>query len=200
MAPFPKLVVRHGPNKDHEYVLTMNTSIVGREPINDVVFADPEISRRHARIVAQAGSYYIEDLGSTNGTFVNGRRIHAVTRLSDNDIVDLGESIRVTFLHSADAVSAEPEPELAPLDDTEDIPEESLEAIPASTMVNSSATVTEVQYATDAEMEMELYEDHQTTRRQMYFLIGGIAIVVLLCACTAVFIALTYGTQIISPT
>lgn len=94
----PRLVVRHGPNPSQEYPLVLSSNIIGREPINDVVFPDPEVSRRHARIVAQNNNYYIEDLGSTNGTFVNGRRISSVTRLSNGDIIDLGESIRLTFI------------------------------------------------------------------------------------------------------
>lgn len=97
-ASSPRLIVRHGPNPNQEYPLVLTSNIVGREPINDVVFSDPEVSRRHARIVAQNNSYYIEDLGSTNGTFVNGRRINAITRLSNGDIIDLGESIRLTFV------------------------------------------------------------------------------------------------------
>lgn len=94
----PLLVVRHGPNPNQEYPLVLSSNIIGREPINDVVFPDPEVSRRHARIVSQNNNYYIEDLGSTNGTFVNGRRISIVTRLSNGDIIDLGESIRLTFV------------------------------------------------------------------------------------------------------
>ncbi len=99
----PRLIVRHGPNPNQEYPLVLTSNIVGREPINDVVFSDPEVSRRHARIVAQNNSYYIEDLGSTNGTFVNGRRINAITRLSNGDIIDLGESIRLTFVREEQA-------------------------------------------------------------------------------------------------
>ncbi len=99
MASLPaRLVVRHGPTPNQDYTLVLSTNIIGREPINDVVFPDAEISRRHARIVLQNHSYYIEDLGSTNGTFVNGRRIHAITKLGNGDIIDLGESVRLTFV------------------------------------------------------------------------------------------------------
>ena len=96
-TPKPRLVVRRGPNPDHVYLLQNDTTIVGREPINDVMFPDPEVSRRHCRIVQQKGEYFIEDLNSTNGTFVNGRRIYEITRLSSGDIVDFGETVRVVF-------------------------------------------------------------------------------------------------------
>ncbi|MFK7801792.1 MAG: FHA domain-containing protein [Anaerolineae bacterium] len=96
-TPKPRLVVRRGPNPDHVYLLQNDTTIVGREPINDAMFPDPEVSRRHCRIVQQKGEYFIEDLNSTNGTFVNGRRIFEITRLSSGDIIDFGETVRVVF-------------------------------------------------------------------------------------------------------
>lgn len=96
-TPKPRLVVRRGPNPDHVYLLQNDTTIVGREPINDAMFPDPEVSRRHCRIVQQKGEYFIEDLNSTNGTFVNGRRISEITRLSSGDIIDFGETVRVVF-------------------------------------------------------------------------------------------------------
>src|SRR3954451_13948726 len=67
-------------------------STIGREGC-DVNLMDPEVSRRHATIRDQRGSLGIEDLGSTNGTFVNGSRITAVTVLSDGDEVRLGNTV-----------------------------------------------------------------------------------------------------------
>lgn len=93
----PRLVVRRGPNPDHVYLLNNDTTIVGREPINDAMFPDPEVSRRHARIINQDGDYFIEDLNSTNGTFINGRRISEITRIAGGDIIDFGETVRVVF-------------------------------------------------------------------------------------------------------
>lgn len=98
----PRLIVRRGPDPNAEFVLAQLTSVIGREPLNDVVFADPEISRRHSRIKIEGQSAIIEDLGSTNGTFVNGRRISGPTALKHGDIVDLGETIRLTFLTHPD--------------------------------------------------------------------------------------------------
>src|SRR3954447_5750006 len=68
-------------------------STIGREGC-DVNLMDPEVSRRHATIRDQGGSLAIEDLGSTNGTFVNGTRITAVTVLKDGDEVRLGHTGR----------------------------------------------------------------------------------------------------------
>lgn len=95
----PRLVVRRGPTPDKVYVLRQTLTVVGREPLNDVVIPDPELSRRHARIFWEDGSFLIEDLNSTNGTYVNGRRINSKTRLASGDIIDFGETIRVIYEH-----------------------------------------------------------------------------------------------------
>lgn len=66
--------------------------LIGREAEGDGKLADDiEISRHHARITrAPDGDYVIEDLGSTNGTFVNGTQIAAVHRLADGDRIEVG--------------------------------------------------------------------------------------------------------------
>lgn len=92
------LVVRQGPYLDEEYRLTQPATVMGRGPNNDIVFADPEISRQHAQIVmGEDGAYSIKDLGSTNGLFVNGRRVVGSAPLSSGDVISLGESIVLGF-------------------------------------------------------------------------------------------------------
>ena len=66
-------------------------AVIGREG-SDIVVADPEVSRRHAAIREHDGGVAIEDLGSTNGTFVNGERIEGLHSLSDGDTVRLGNT------------------------------------------------------------------------------------------------------------
>ena len=63
---------------------------IGRAGDADVVLRDPEVSRRHARIDSSNGVLYVDDLSSSNGTFVNGRRIVAPTRVAEGDTVDAG--------------------------------------------------------------------------------------------------------------
>ncbi|MCI0398711.1 MAG: FHA domain-containing protein [Chloroflexi bacterium] len=99
-----RLVVRYGPSTKPEFPLPQGTVTLGRESVNDVVLNDPEVSRRHARISFQAGQYIIEDLGSTNGTLVNGQRIHGPTPLRNGDTVDIGESIGMTFYGPASEI------------------------------------------------------------------------------------------------
>jgi predicted component of type VI protein secretion system len=83
--------VEQKPMEGREQTLSAGSTI-GREGC-DVNLMDPEVSRRHATIRDQGGSLGIEDLGSTNGTFVNGTRISSVTVLNDGDEVRLGNTV-----------------------------------------------------------------------------------------------------------
>jgi hypothetical protein len=83
--------VEQKPMEGREQSLSAGSTI-GREGC-DVNLMDPEVSRRHAAIRDQGGSLGIEDLGSTNGTFVNGKRISSVTVLNDGDEVRLGNTV-----------------------------------------------------------------------------------------------------------
>ncbi|MDQ4095582.1 MAG: FHA domain-containing protein, partial [Actinomycetota bacterium] len=65
--------------------------VIGREDA-DITIEDPEISRRHAEVRPAGDRIEIEDLGSTNGTFVNGERITRPYTLSEGDFVRVGQS------------------------------------------------------------------------------------------------------------
>lgn len=95
------LVVERGPVPALRFPLTGEQTTIGRGAGNELVLADPEVSRRHARLVRRVDGYAIEDIGSTNGTFVNGQRITHLTLLQDGDTIDLGDTVRLRFLAAA---------------------------------------------------------------------------------------------------
>ncbi len=70
-----QLVVRKGPKPGQVYPLFAPTVTVGRDPMSDIVLNDPEVSRYHAQLVETVNGYEINDMGSTNGTYVAGKRI-----------------------------------------------------------------------------------------------------------------------------
>lgn len=63
---------------------------IGRDPGNDVVIDAPMVSRRHARLVLDGGRTRIEDLGSSNGTYVNGERVRGTAAVRPGDRIGLG--------------------------------------------------------------------------------------------------------------
>jgi predicted component of type VI protein secretion system len=65
---------------------------IGRSRECDVVLADANVSRRHAELRPSGGAWVVEDLGSTNGVKVNGRRITAASALNAGDTIELGTS------------------------------------------------------------------------------------------------------------
>ena len=92
-----QLVMRSGPSVGKAYPLERAEAFVGRDLNNDIVINDPEISRRHARLYAQGNGYVLEDLGSTNGTFVNGQRLLGPYVLRPGDTITFGERLNMVF-------------------------------------------------------------------------------------------------------
>ncbi|MBQ3266461.1 MAG: FHA domain-containing protein [Atopobiaceae bacterium] len=67
--------------------------VVGRSPSSDIVIAEPYVSSTHARFTLQGPALVVEDLESTNGTFVNGHPIEQPVTLRDGDEVQVGDTI-----------------------------------------------------------------------------------------------------------
>ena len=87
-APQGAIVAREGRVR-RVVPLTAYPFTVGRDPKNDIVLDDRRVSRRHAEVRLRLGRYTLYDLQSTNGTFVNGRRIAEMV-LSDDDRITIG--------------------------------------------------------------------------------------------------------------
>ena len=92
-----KLSFETGPFTGRVIALPNQMVTLGRAPDNDVVVADPATSGRHGRIEVRAGAFWISDLGSTNGTLVNGEPV-IEKQLSDGDLIAIGQNtIRFTL-------------------------------------------------------------------------------------------------------
>lgn len=96
-----QLVMRTGPNPGKVFELTKGEVYIGRDISNDVVINDAEISRKHARLISQSGGYLLEDLGSTNGSFVNGQRLMGPHLLRTGELIMLGENVSLAFESTA---------------------------------------------------------------------------------------------------
>jgi predicted component of type VI protein secretion system len=93
-----QLVVRKGPRPGQVFPLTLETVTIGRDPMTDIVINDPEVSRHHAKLTRRGGSYEIQDMGSTNGTFVDGKRLAGESvLLSAGQAVMVGSNVTMTF-------------------------------------------------------------------------------------------------------
>ncbi len=114
----PLFVIQKGPDAGREFSLEQSISSIGRSAANDIVLNDSEVSRHHARILRQGSIYSIEDLGSTNGTFVNNQRLTSPVSLSDGDLIGFGETIQTQFVRRQPAPPPVPdwdEPDAMPV-------------------------------------------------------------------------------------
>ncbi len=107
---------------------------IGRSSRCDLVVLHPEVSRFHARLEWRENAYWIEDLSSTNGTWLNGRRLspHEPVALRPGDVIGLGPNVLLHYqvlepgLEATRAVAAQSEPAVPAQDDEEEMNEEAI--------------------------------------------------------------------------
>jgi pSer/pThr/pTyr-binding forkhead associated (FHA) protein len=108
----PKLLLKFNAAVLKEIEMKKDTISIGRKSDNDIVIDNPAISGHHCRIALEGGTYYVEDLESTNGTFVNQKRVKK-SGLHHNDVVGVAKHA-VVFLEDQPAEAPPPPPETEP--------------------------------------------------------------------------------------
>jgi pSer/pThr/pTyr-binding forkhead associated (FHA) protein len=84
------LVVRRGPNAGYRFRLDQPVTAAGRHLDSNIVLDDITVSRRHAEIRCERGEFRVVDVGSLNGTYVNGEPIHSA-ELTNGDEIRMGK-------------------------------------------------------------------------------------------------------------
>src|SRR3982751_2591611 len=102
-STMPKLIVSIDGVVIKEVTLAKDRTTLGRRPYNDIVVDNLAISGEHAVLHMIGGDVYLEDLNSTNGTYVNGRAIKKQA-LEQNDIIEVGK-YKIRFLAGATAAT-----------------------------------------------------------------------------------------------
>jgi pSer/pThr/pTyr-binding forkhead associated (FHA) protein len=92
------LIVRRGPNAGARFLLDADVTTAGRHPDADIFLDDVTVSRRHSEFLRSGTSFQIKDLGSLNGTYLDGERIDTAS-LTDGSEVQVGK-FRLTFYAS----------------------------------------------------------------------------------------------------
>jgi hypothetical protein len=92
-----QLMLRVGPEPGKVFELSKAELHVGRDVNNEITINDAELSRRHARLFSQGEGYVLEDLGSTNGTFVNGKRLSSPHALQPGETIRFGDNVTLSY-------------------------------------------------------------------------------------------------------
>jgi serine phosphatase RsbU (regulator of sigma subunit) len=101
-----KLVTLQGPERGREFTMHPTATQIGRQPDSTVYLESLAVSRHHALISCQDGQYFVEDQGSSNGTFINGQRVVGRMPLTDRDTLQIGPYL---FALRQDATTPPPE-------------------------------------------------------------------------------------------
>ena len=109
--PAATLIMTRGPGPGTRFDIGAAPVTIGRQDQCDVQVKGTWVSRQHTRIAWSGTEYVVEDLGSTNGTFVNGERISGPRALKSGDLLQLGTKVELAFQASVPApVPGEPVP------------------------------------------------------------------------------------------
>lgn len=102
--------IEYGSKDSRQKIPLIDSLVIGRSLSLDIVVSDPMSSRMHARFFVKDGCGWVEDLGSSNGSFLNGRRLLEATRIAVGDVLSIGQSTfyvesRIERIHQPESPS-----------------------------------------------------------------------------------------------
>lgn len=97
----PVLIIHEGEKAGQRWTILQDELIAGRGAECDLVLPERQVSREHIRIYREQDTYYLEDLGSKNGTWVNGKQLqNATVPLRDGDEIQIALAVKMTYVGS----------------------------------------------------------------------------------------------------
>jgi pSer/pThr/pTyr-binding forkhead associated (FHA) protein len=119
MTDMVKLIIKAGDEISKSFDLIKDKSVIGRDPNSDIFIEDIEVSKKHLAITRKGNTFQIEDQNSTNGTFLNGKKLKKPTAIKNGDLISLGKNNVLEFVYEKiDEISESPEiPESSQLDE-----------------------------------------------------------------------------------
>ena len=98
VAEVAMLLMVEGPSAGKRFFIDQSVLLIGRDAHCDVLVADRQVSRQHASITLEEEGYILQDLGSKNGTFVNGQEIKGPHLLQDGDEIQIALCCKLAFV------------------------------------------------------------------------------------------------------
>jgi pSer/pThr/pTyr-binding forkhead associated (FHA) protein len=93
-----RLIIKQGPVPGKVFEIAKQVITLGRDVKSDFVVNDAEVSRSHTRLTVHSDGCLVEDLASTNGTFINGQRITTGKMIRPGDVLGMGETVLMDFV------------------------------------------------------------------------------------------------------
>jgi hypothetical protein len=94
----PVLIAQTGKLQGSRWILDIQSTTIGRAPDCGIVVPDRQVSRYHAKVVRTDDGYVLQDLGSKNGTHINGGRVDGEQLLRDGDVIQIAVAIKLIFI------------------------------------------------------------------------------------------------------
>ncbi|NQT20995.1 MAG: FHA domain-containing protein, partial [Planctomycetes bacterium] len=153
----PVIILKVGSDSEQVIRIGSDPVIIGRGPSSDIRLNDSGVSRSHAEISRQDGTWAVRDLGSSNGTLLNNTVLGTEkSSLSNGDIIRLGHASVLTFADEVATAMDDDQPGAPPM--AEKIPDEAIEEEPLQ--LNEMLDLDEPPPASDEPIDRPADEDH----------------------------------------